>query len=338
MSKLSSLVVALSLSGKALAAQAPPSTDIFLAPVRIQNDKPVVGKPVNITNRVGYDNQPSFTPDSRSVLFTSVREDAQADIYRYDLRTRATTRITSTPESEYSATVYGDGSRFSAIRVEADSTQRLWSFRLDGSDPRVVFDAIKPVGYHAWVDSTTVAMFLLGRPNALVVADLRGGRVDTVARDIGRSLLPLPNGGGFSFVQRMADSSWVLMAVDVRGSGAERRSTAMPLVRMPPSADYVVWLRPAVAIAGSGTALWLWRASDKTGNWSKLAEFGELGLSRISRLALSPDHQWLAMVAEPTQPRPRSGSARKARATPYRLAAREASGALTLCQCAWRAH
>lgn len=304
MSKLSSLVLALSLAGKALDAQAaPPSTDIFLASVRIQNDKPLVGKPVNITNRAGYDNQPSFTPDSRAVLFTSVREDAQADIYRYDLRTQATSRITSTPESEYSATVYGDGTRFSAIRVEADSTQRLWSFRLDGSDPRVLFAAIKPVGYHAWVDSTTVAMFLLGRPNALVVADVRGGRVDTVARDVGRSLVPLPSGGGFSFVQRMADSSWVLMAVDVRGSGAERRSTSMPLVRMPAGADYVVWVRPAVAIAGAGTALWLWRAGDKTGNWSKLAELGELGMRRISRLALSADHKWLAIVAEPASAR-----------------------------------
>jgi hypothetical protein len=294
------VLVGLSAIGTTLAGQAaPPSTDIFLAPLRIQNDKPTIGRPVNITHRTGYDNQPSFTPDSRSVLFTSVREDAQADIYRYDLATRSTGRITSTPESEYSATVYGDGKRFTVIRVEADSTQRLWSFRLDGSDPRVVFEAIKPVGYHAWVDSTTVAMFLLGRPNALVIADTRGGRIDTVARDVGRSLLPLPNGGGFSFVQRMADSSWVLMAVDVRGSGAERRTTTMPLVRMPPEADYVVWLRPAVAIAGAGTALWLWRGSDKTG-WSKLSDLGEYGLRRISRLALSPDHRWLAIVAEPS--------------------------------------
>src|SRR5690349_15074343 len=143
---ISSLIVLLSVSlpGATLVGQAaPPSTDIFLIPIKVQNNKPAVGKPVNITHRAGYDNQPSLTPDARSVFFTSVREDAQADIYRYDLATRATSRVTSTPESEYSATVYGNGTRFTAIRVEADSTQRLWSFRLDGSDPRVVFEAIK---------------------------------------------------------------------------------------------------------------------------------------------------------------------------------------------------
>src|SRR6185295_12357864 len=91
------LLVSLSAPGAIVAGQsAPPSTDIFLAPIRMQSDKSVVGKPMNITHRVGYDNQPSFTPDSRSILFTSVREDAQADIYRYDLATRATSRVTST--------------------------------------------------------------------------------------------------------------------------------------------------------------------------------------------------------------------------------------------------
>ena len=307
MSKLISPVVALvalSLPGGALFGQAgPPSTDIFLAPIRIQNDRPVVGKPVNITHRAGYDNQPSFTPDSRSVLFTSVREDAQADIYRYDLRTRTTSRITSTPESEYSATVYGDGSRFSAIRVEADSTQRLWSFRLDGSDPRPVFEAIKPVGYHAWVDSTTVAMFLLGQPNALVIADARDARVDTIARDVGRSLLPLPNGGGFSFVQHLADGRWVLTAVDVRGAGRDRRTVVMPLVPLPSQADYIAWLGPASALTGSVSRILYWGGNKTRGGWIELADLSQYGLRRISRLALSPDHQWLAIVAEPAEPR-----------------------------------
>ena len=288
------------VGGTSLLAQAapPPSTDIFLAPVRIDRGQLVVGTPVNVTNRPGYDNQPSFTPDSRALLFTSVRADAQADIYRYELQNKSVSRVTTTPESEYSATVFGDGSRFSVIRVEADSTQRLWSFRLDGTDPRLVFAGFKPVGYHAWVDSTTVAMFLLGRPNALVLADTRGGPPDTLARDVGRSLLPLPKGDGFSFLQHAKDSSWILTAVDVRGSGRERRTMTMPLVRMPAGADYITWVAPAVAISGSGSKLFIWRGSDKSAQWTELADLTKAGLTHISRLALSPDHRWLAIVAD----------------------------------------
>ena len=284
-----------------LAQAAPPSTDIFLAPVRMEGGKLVVGTPVNVTNRPGYDNQPSFTHDSRALLFTSVRADAQADIYRYDLQTKSITRVTTTPESEYSATVFGDGSRFSVIRVEADSTQRLWSFRLDGSDPRLVFEGIKPVGYHAWVDSTTVAMFLLGRPNALVLADTRGGTPDTLAQDVGRSLLPLPKGDGLSFLQHARDSSWILTAVDVRGSGRERRTMVMPLIRMPAGADYITWLAPAVAIAGSGSKLLIWRGMAKNAEWRELVDLASARLTHISRLALSADHRWLAIVAEPAK-------------------------------------
>ena len=33
------------------------------------------------------------------------------------------------------------GTRFSVIRVERDSTQRLWSFALDGSDPQLMLAA-----------------------------------------------------------------------------------------------------------------------------------------------------------------------------------------------------
>jgi hypothetical protein len=300
--------VASVLASRGAAGQAaPPSTDIYLSPLRVVKGTPAIGAPVNITNRPGYDNQPSFTPDSKAILFTSVRGDGQADIYRYDLASRTTTQLTSTRESEYSATVFGDGSRFSVIRVEADSTQRLWSFRIDGSDPRLLFDAIKPVGYHAWVDSTTVAMFLLGRPNALVLAELHGGRVDTVARDVGRSLMPLPNWRGFSYVQRMIDSTWTLMAVDVRGSGLERRTNVMPLVRMPPQADYVVWLQTSVALTAAGNELFLWRASEANGRWVSIADVTKFGMRHISRLALSPNHEWLAIVAEPVatlQPAP----------------------------------
>ncbi len=60
--------------------QAPPATDIFLAPLSISSTdgRPTIGKPVNITSRPGYDNQPAFTPDSRSILFTSIHEDGGA--------------------------------------------------------------------------------------------------------------------------------------------------------------------------------------------------------------------------------------------------------------------
>ena len=99
----------LGLAASVAAQRGTPQTDIFLAPLTVRDGHVEVGKPVNVTNRPGYNNQPSFTPDSRAILYTSVREDAQSDIYRYDIAAATITQLTKTPESEYSASVSPDG-------------------------------------------------------------------------------------------------------------------------------------------------------------------------------------------------------------------------------------
>ena len=161
--------------------------------------------PLNITDRAGYDNQPSFTSDQKGVFFTSVRDDAQADIYRYDIATKQTTRVTTTaPESEYSATPIDGGRAISIVRVERDSAQRLWRFPLDGSAPSVILERVRPVGYHAWADDHTLALFVLGSPNTLQLADTRSGAAETLASGIGRSLHRIPGTNRISFVRKVA--------------------------------------------------------------------------------------------------------------------------------------
>lgn len=288
------------LASRTIAAQsAPPSTDVWLAPIGGAGRALRVGTPVNVTNRPGYDNQPSFSPDGRYVYFTSVR-DSQADIWRYDRTTRAAAQITRTsPESEYSATVMPGGQRFSVIRVERDSTQRLWSFALDGSDPRPVLSDVKPVGYHAWVDDSTLALFVLGNPNSLQIADAHSGGSSVVARDIGRSLVRIPRRNAVSFLQHGAapDSSWYLTILDLDQHRGDEWPSAR-LAKMLPGSDYVAWLPDGRALAGAGAKLY--ELDPKRGTtWREIADLSSAGLSRISRLALSPDGRTLALVAEP---------------------------------------
>jgi Tol biopolymer transport system component len=284
------------LAGPPLLAQGAPGTEIHLIPITVGDTSLTLGEPVNITNRPGYDNQPSFTPDGRSLLYTSRRDDGQADIYRYDIATRTTTRLTATPESEYSATVMPGGTRFSVIRVEADSTQRLWSFALDGTDPRLVLADVKPVGYHAWSDDSTVAVFVLGNPATLQVASTRGGPTRQVAGNIGRSLVPVPGGRSISFMRRDGDG-WMVERYDP-GTGA-----TVPVVRGVARGDYLAWTSRGELLSASGNALHLWRAPTAArqpasgGQWRQVASFTDPALQELSRLALSPDGRWLAVVA-----------------------------------------
>ena len=283
-----------------LAAQAqPPDTEVFLAALKSDGGQIVVETPRNISNSPGYDNQPSFTPDGRSVLFTSARGGApqgataaQMDIYRYDIATKAVAAVTTTPESEYSATVTPDGRYISVIRVEADKTQRLWKFPLDGGTPSVVLPDVKPVGYHAWLDANTIAMFVLGEPATLQVGDVRTGKTETLAKDIGRSLQPVP-GGGVSYVQRSGQGSDRTMTVSLVTAGG----TTKPLVGTAPGAteEFVAWLPDGTALMAAAGKLHAWKAGDA--RWRPVADLTALGLRNVSRLAVSPKGDWLALVA-----------------------------------------
>lgn len=276
------------LAMPAASARAQGGTDIWVASFEELGSRITVGRPRNLTDRAGYDNQPAFTADGDALLYTSIRADAQADIWQAGLTGGAPERLTTTTQSEYSATPMPDGVHYSVIRVEADSTQRLWKFPLDGSGPpSLVLRALRPVGYHVWVGDHTLGTFVLGSPNALVLVDARTERADTLARDIGRALVRVPGRDAFTFQQLGADSVWV-NEVDVRSKSMRR------VAPLPPGADYHIWTPSGQLVTAVGTRLLL----RVDGRWDVLADFAELGVRGISRLALSARGDRIAFVAE----------------------------------------
>ena len=297
--------------------QGPPRTEVFLATMSVSDARVMVGAPLNISNSPGYDNQPSFTPDGSAILFTSDRTrmvtapiegvappPPQTDIYRYDLGAKRVVQITDTVQSEYSPTVTPDGRGISVIRVESDGTQRLWRFNTAGGDPSLVLADVKPVGYHAWIDEHTLALFILGerpKPATLQVADTRTGKAQVIAEDIGQSIQRIPS-GGISFIHRArgdADPAGaapaVLMVKRLLAGKVE------PLVTAPAgaSAPHLAWTPDGLLLTAHGGTLYGWRNGDST--WRALADLSALGLSNVTRLAVSPKGDWIAIVAESGQ-------------------------------------
>ena len=277
------------------AAQGAAGTEIHLLSLSLRDSSAAVGTPLNITARPGYDNQPSFTPDGRGVLFTSIRDDGQSDIYRYDIAARSTDRVTRTPESEYSATAMPDGRRISVIRVEADSTQRLWSFGSDGNDPRLVLRDIKPVGYHAWANDSVLALFVLGSPATLQVANARTGTARTLVGGIGRSIHRIPGSTAISFVHKQSDSVWVIRRLD------PATDVMTTLVRTLARAEDYAWAPDGSILMAQGNRLFRWKATPGStaavSEWTEIASFAQPELQRLSRIAVSPRGDWVALVA-----------------------------------------
>ncbi len=267
--------------------------DIFLARLTTRGGRLSVDSLRNLTHRAGYDNQPSWSPDGKDLYFSSVRDDAQADIYRIDVASGVATRVTaSAPESEYSPTVVPGGGAISVVRVERDSTQRLWRVPLDGGPPTLILERVKPVGYHAWADSTTLALYVLGNPNTLQLADTRTGRADTVATNIGRSLHPVLGAHRVSFVRRVSrDESWIEL-LDPETRAIQR------IVKLPAGVEDYAWTPDGMLLVGMGSLLL--RCDPRRGaTWETVADLSSSGLTSITRLAVSPGGDAIAIVAVP---------------------------------------
>ena len=270
------------------AAAAIPSTDVYLLRLG-RGVLPFSRRLVNITNRRGYDNQPSF--DGSAIFYTSVRG-GQADIYRFENGRHVP--VTSTPESEYSAALSPDARSITVVRVERDSTQRLWRFPTDGSAPSLVLRDVKPVGYFAWLDSVTLALFVLGNPNTLQIADTRTGVARVVTSNIGRSLQRVPGGRRASFVQRDG-ATWILKTVDPtpRADGGWDVET---IAALPDSAEHIAWKSADELYTAAGSRIYHLRLPGHS--WETVADLSRAGVKHITRLALHPNGRELAIVAD----------------------------------------
>jgi dipeptidyl aminopeptidase/acylaminoacyl peptidase len=297
MSAMTTSRIALAAAGVGLTAvvlaQTPqPQPEIYLAKLSPDGVRLTVGAPVNISQNADYDNQPAFLPDGSGILFSSKRDGTQNDIYRYDVKRRQVTQVTKTPESEYSPLMTPDKKTFSVIRVEADKSQRLWRFNLDGSSPQLILERVKPVGYHAWIDATHLALFILGdagSPNTLQVADTKTGEATVIESSIGRSLLVRPGRATISFVHKPQTGAWVVKELDPK-----TRATSV-LVPTPDRSEDCAWLPDGRLVMAQGTKLLTWRAGDE--RFIEGADLSAAGLAQMTRLAVSPDGRWMALVA-----------------------------------------
>jgi hypothetical protein len=241
-------------------------------------------------NPKGYDNQPFFGSDGRTMLFTSNRDGKQTDIYFLEMQTRQIRQLTRTPESEYSPAVMPDDAGVSVIRVEADGTQRVWSFPADGGAPAVLLPDVKPAGYHVWADAQRLVLFVLGQPPTLQTAEVKGGPAVVVAKGVGRSLLRRPS-GTITFVQREGDG-WAVKEYEPASKAVRHVVNALEGSTERDAA----WGPDGTLFMTRGTEVHAWRPG-----WDAFRLVSDPGIGPLSRLAVSHDGRWMALVAAEVQ-------------------------------------
>ena len=286
---LAGLTLALALVPR----QQAPATEVYLAPLDLKAN--TLGTWINVSNNTGYDNQPSFLPDGSAVLFSSNRDGKQMDIWRYTVASKDATQLTKTPWSDFSPLVTADGTGFSAVSLEDDKRQRLWRFDMDGSNQRVLLELPSPIGYHAWIDRNRLALFVLGSPNSLQIADVTAGKAELVEGGIGRSLHVHPRHGHVMFMTTG-------QARTIRDLDPDTRKVTPVATPLDGSQD-AAWTPDGRVLMARGTVISIAAPAIET-KWAPFADLAAAtspgpAVGTITRMAVSRDGRWLAFVAEP---------------------------------------
>ncbi len=253
----------------------------------------IEGREVNLSqpklltgfNPDGYNNQPAFFPNGEIWLTTQSPSDTtQTEIIALNTETKQLAQITKTRLSEYSPTPMPGGKEWSAVVVESDGTQRLWSFPMQGGGSgKPLLKDIKGVGYHLWLTDVDLALFIVGEPHTLIYTNTIKQKRAQITGSPGRCLAKTSLGLLY-FVVKATDQTWFIKSYNPANGKQEIICQTLP------GAEDFALLPNDQILMGQGSKLFL-REGER---WIQIADLQALGVKKITRLALR-DGQ-LAMV------------------------------------------
>ena len=265
-----------------------PETDIWLFKIDKKDGKFVYSNPLNINNRAGYDNQPVFSSDDKSILYVSIDNSQQADIYRYDIKTKLHVNVTKTQVSEYSPTIMPGGSGYSSVVVEQDSAQRIWEYSLTGSFVKISHQGTDSVGYHTWLNKDTLLYYKLTNPHSLRVLDLTSDKDSWICDNPTRAFKKIENSSRFIYGVKETSS------IQYRIYDPVLRESKFYATHNSLSEDFI-WHPELGLIKSENAELLHYNEQSKT--WEVLFSFSGIGVKKITRFVFDSKSKQLAIVS-----------------------------------------
>jgi hypothetical protein len=265
-----------------------PETDIWLFKIDKKEGKYSYTNPLNITRRLGYDNQPTFSLDGKSILYVKIDSTKQADIYKYSISKKTSINLTKSQVSEYSPTIIPSGLGFSSVVVEKDSVQRIWQFNFDGMFKSIVHEGTDSIGYHTWLNADTVLYYKLTEPHSLRVLDLKTNKDVWICNQPTRAFKKID--GGSKFIYGIIDS----VSTQFRIYNPALRESSLYAMYASINEDFI-WHPKLGLIKSEGSDLMNY--NEKTNTWDILFSFTNLGIKKITRFVFDSKTKQLAIVS-----------------------------------------
>lgn len=265
-----------------------PETDIWLFKIEKKEGKYTYTNPLNINNRSGYDNQPVFTPDGKSVIYVSIDESKQADLYQYSISKKTHTNLTKSQVSEYSPAIIPGGSGLSSVVVEKDSAQRVWQFNMDGTFKHIVHEGTDSVGYHTWLNTDTLLYYKLTDPHSLRVLNLKTNKDTWICEHPVRAFKKIGNSSKFMYA--IKDS----LSTQFRIYDPALRESILYTTYPSVNEDFI-WHDELGLIKSENADLV--RYNEQSKQWETLFTFSDTGIKKITRFVFDSKTKQLALVS-----------------------------------------
>lgn len=265
-----------------------PETDIWLFKIEKKENVYVYSNPLNITHRTGYDNQPIFSVDGKSILYVVIDSTKQADIYQYNINKKTAVNISKSEVSEYSPTILPNGLGFSCVVVEKDSAQRVWKFNLDGKFNSIAHEGTDSIGYHTWLSNDTLLYYKLTNPHSLRVLNVKSNEDHWLCDHPTRAFKKI--GISSKFIYAIKDS----LHAEFRSYDPQLRESKL-YATYPTASEDFIW-HPELGLIKSENADLL-RYNEQNKTWDILFSFQSLGIKKITRFIFDPKTKQLVIVS-----------------------------------------
>ena len=181
------------------------------------------------------------------------------------------------------------GESFSTITLEENGRQLLWAYSLSQRGEGEILIPYLKIGYHVWRNENELFAFVLGPHPTLQWIDLDQTRAEVITDDIGRSLHIIPGTSSLSYIKKLEESWMVRQYLPEQDSTIDLTSVAQP------ESEDMCWYDEDTFLMGKGSALYSWNREE---GWQMISDLSKWNLSGITRMAVSPDQKWLAIVVD----------------------------------------
>ncbi len=266
-------------------------SEIFLLDIKFKQDKIEISNVKKISNNKGYNNQPIFVSNDK-ILFTSERN-LQNDIVQYDSSENSLKYLTNTLTSEYSPIRYKKN-KITAVSLDKKGEQYLRIYDIKDNTFKIPFTD-KIVGYYTYskqIKNLIISSVLENNELVLYTSNLKTKEHTYIDNNTGRSIHNIPK---YKFGQEKIsyiskkDSIWNINYVDLSNYETKTITTTLN------NNEDICWFKDGSILTSHKNNLYIFN-SKLSKNWKLLCSLEEYGITNISRIAINPDNDKLALV------------------------------------------